>query len=283
MRVRKGYLYSFLSALVLIVFSTLLIPYAGSYHDGAPLGRSGGPSGGGRTCGDAGACHNTDVSHKEGLILTNIDTSGYMPDSTYTITARIDYEGRNTFGFQLSPQNHLAEYLGKLVSLDSETQTQANNHYITHTETGTSGSNGEKSWTFEWVAPEKGAGMLTFYAAFNAADGDGTESGDKIFFSMLDVYEHGTASTENSEANQFSITVYPNPVKDFMHIRLPAFSCEFVNIKLTNLSGQKIQAYKVKYSEFLSLRLEDKPAGGTYVLSLNACERHFRKIIFIQD
>ena len=57
--------------------------------------------------------------------------------------------------------------------------------YITHTEVGSVGELGEGfytvMWPFDWQAPVDFEGSVTFYAAGNISNGDGTSSGDLIF------------------------------------------------------------------------------------------------------
>ena len=55
-------------------------------------------------------------------------------------------------------------------------------------------SNNSKSWSMQWQAPSAGNGEITFYAAFIAANGDGTSAGDNIHFATLNVNE-GTSNT----------------------------------------------------------------------------------------
>ena len=54
--------------------------------------------------------------------------------------------------------------------------------YVEHTTDGIIPTQfGSKSWTFTWTAPNPTAGRVDFYAAGNAANGDGTNSGDYIY------------------------------------------------------------------------------------------------------
>lgn len=181
-----------------ILLTSLLIIgiliYDGSHNyiipnaTGAPGGYAGSPSDGGFTCA-VGGCHGGTATTKTGWITSNIPTTGYVPGIVYTITATATYAGRSTFGFEISPQK-AGGALGGTINITNTAQTHITaTKYITHTFSGISGS-GNKIWTFNWVAPPVGSGTITFYGAFNAANGDGTSFGDIIYTSTLAVSEN---------------------------------------------------------------------------------------------
>ena len=56
--------------------------------------------------------------------------------------------------------------------------------YIEHGAIGRAtgvGSSGGFTWQFNWTAPSSNEGDVTFYGVFNAANGDGSNGGDKIY------------------------------------------------------------------------------------------------------
>jgi len=64
------------------------------------------------------------------------------------------------------------------------TSDVGNRVYIEHGAIGKATGVGEKnafSWRFNWTAPSVSDGDVFFYGAFNAANGDGSNSGDKIY------------------------------------------------------------------------------------------------------
>ncbi|MEI6817209.1 MAG: choice-of-anchor V domain-containing protein [Bacteroidota bacterium] len=156
-----------------------------SYVGGPPAARTGSPGNGGSTC--YNGCHTgTAVTAQTGWITSNIPTQGYIGGTVYTITATATYTGRSTFGFEIACQNTSGTALGTIINTSS--QTQLNGTYITHNSTGVSGTN-SKTWTFNWKAPAAGTGAVTFYGAFNCANGNGNNFGDIIYTSTLAVPE----------------------------------------------------------------------------------------------
>ena len=159
---------------------------------GVQSGCSGDPASGSTNC---TGCHSGPAAQLQAdWITSDIPGSGYVPDVTYTITATATGMGHTKFGFQVSPQNSSGTILGTLVNTGSETKLTSNQKYITHTSMGTSGS-GSKAWTFNWTAPAPGSGEVTFYGAFNIANGNNSSSGDTIMLSTLSVKESATGFT----------------------------------------------------------------------------------------
>src|SRR3990167_8194730 len=123
-----------------------------AYSSGPPDGRTGSPADSLQTCNDTG-CHNN-----------------YALNSS---TAK--------HGFELSALDTNNNHVGTFSSVDGDGNTQTNNgDYIKHTSAGSSQS-GNASWNVNWTAPADGEGVVTFYAAGNEANGDGTNQGDYIY------------------------------------------------------------------------------------------------------
>src|ERR1035437_1090405 len=79
-----------------------------------PAGNTGSPGDGA----DCSGCH-SDFTLNSGTgtvtITSNIPVCGYVPLTTYSITAAITHNGLGEFQFQLSPQNIAGTYLGTLI------------------------------------------------------------------------------------------------------------------------------------------------------------------------
>lgn len=130
---------------------------------GSPAGYSGSPA----DAKDCSACHKAKAVAKEGLITISGGGTQYIPGKTYTIITVLKGTPKSKkFGFQLSPQDAKGKLLGKMVVTDATgTAIAKGNKYINQTEKGVDGA-GSKTWSFDWVAPEKGAGEVTFYGSY---------------------------------------------------------------------------------------------------------------------
>lgn len=113
----------------------------------------------------------------------------YFPGQEVTGTVTINHPNRSRFGFQLTALNETGSRAGTIDAID-RTRTQVvnalssfgNRRYIQHTFSGIDFSPGTPgSWTFTWRAPETPSGPVNFYASGNAADRNGSSSGDFIY------------------------------------------------------------------------------------------------------
>jgi hypothetical protein len=136
--------------------------------------------------------------------------------------------------------------------------------YITHKTAGTSGS-GTITWSFNWTAPAKGTGTVTFYGAFNIANNSGNALGDAIKLSQLVVTENITTSVDLiSEENQ--IKVWPNPVADVAHFFIPKENGNS-SIRIFNSAGSLVREMNSTSAD-VEMDLSDLPKG-VYYTSLN--------------
>ncbi|MFT5481324.1 MAG: hypothetical protein ACI9NN_002294 [Bacteroidia bacterium] len=215
---------------------------------GGPAGNTGSPNDG-QTCARAGCHSGPAVANETGVISSDIPAGGYLAGVTYNISVTLTKQGGTKFGFQLSPQGAGGSAIGTLIA-GTGSQIVGGN-YITHTFAGTSGS-GLKTWDFQWTAPASGTADVTFYAAYNFANGSGS-SGDVIDTGSL-TYSASTVGI--SEAQLEGITVYPNPVINEIHVASKDVD-EEIMITLFDAQGRRV--------------LGNKYAGGTDItIDVNA-------------
>jgi hypothetical protein len=177
-----------ISFAIIFITSQLIENPVQSNESGAPAGYTGSPGDNFTTCAD---CHSGPAeTFMAGWITSNIPASGYVPGTTYTVSATLTRPGHVVGGFQVSPQNNSGNLLGTLLITDpSHTKLVGSGKYVTHTSLGTQLSGGTRTWSFDWVAPATGTGGVTFYGAFNATNNQNNQSGDTIFISTMTVQE----------------------------------------------------------------------------------------------
>ena len=169
-----------------------------SLSGGAPTRHTGAP--GDQTCAE---CHlGTPLNGGAGKVeITYSGGSTYTPGQRGRFTVVVnDSDGRNRWGFEVSPR--LASSLqnsqaGTLHSVDGNTQVECEDggtqdacragqpQFVTHTTAGTRSNRFE----FEWTPPNTGAGEVRIYVAGNAANGNGSNSGDRIYTASLSLTE----------------------------------------------------------------------------------------------
>ena len=172
-----------------IFIAILLIFYgntASGFLSGSIAGRTGAPN---DIC-DSLTC-NTDPCHTSYRLDTGRAKFSITVPTTYetskTIDVLITFDNSNTglHGFEITAMDTTNTKIGTFTSTDDTTQTESyRNQYAAHTTIGTA----ESSWTIQWSAPsENVSGPITFYAAGNEANGDGTSAGDYIYTSTATV------------------------------------------------------------------------------------------------
>ncbi len=164
---------------------------------GAPPGRTGAPPGDNCT-----VCHQGTVNSGAGSLKIEFSNgSTYAPGQTYKVRVTLADPAAQRWGFELTARMG-ADKLDKVGSfaIDNSTLTQFSpgstpGEYVTHTTAGTSpGTTGSSSWEVNWTAPAAGTGPVTFYAAGNAANNNGANTGDLIYTTSLTVAEAGGAA-----------------------------------------------------------------------------------------
>jgi hypothetical protein len=145
---------------------------------GPPAGFSGAPGEN-----DCTACH---VSTTGGISAFFIAApENYTPGETYQIVVAHTATDptRLRWGFELTALTANNAAAGTFSNLSANTQTLSDSgrNYIEHTLAGTfAGQANSAGWVFNWTAPATNVGPVTFYAAGNQANNDGTSDGDRI-------------------------------------------------------------------------------------------------------
>jgi hypothetical protein len=167
---------------VLFILSAFILAFvliSGTFNSGGSHGAKTGSPLDGANCAQ---CHRSSVTTVE-WISSTIPNTGYLPGHKYTVTINADDPAAMKFGFECTAESSDGKQ-GLFAVTDSvRTKLTNKNLAITHRFEGISPVNGKIAWSFDWTAPVKGTGEVTFYAAVNAADGNGNPGGDKIYTS----------------------------------------------------------------------------------------------------
>jgi hypothetical protein len=100
----------------------------------------------------------------------------YLPITKYPITVKIYQREQTRWGFELKTT------AGKIFVSDSTNTRLSAKKYLKQTLYGTyAGNTAGGQWSFIWQAPNKSVDTVFFYAAGNAANNDGSKSGDYIY------------------------------------------------------------------------------------------------------
>jgi uncharacterized protein (TIGR03437 family) len=164
--------------------------------NGPIVRRTGAPIDGGQDC---SACHRTfSPANSDARGFVRISAVNYTPGQRQTLRVQVFHPDAARWGFQLtarlaSDENAKAGVLSPSapnIQVVCDPQGSApcgtDREFAEHAEPGTRiGANGLATWNIEWLPPAAGSGEVVFYVAGNAANGDGTNAGDRIYTSSL--------------------------------------------------------------------------------------------------
>lgn len=170
------------AGILLSVIFLSSIREANTQSKGAQLRNTGSPGdGANNTCAKFG-CHVGTINSFPGSVnidVSSIPASGYAPGVTYSLKVTVAESGRNTFGFQMTAEDPNQNKMGTYS--DNSSVRQEFTNWVTHKITSSTGV-----FTFNWTAPFSNED-ITFYAAGNAANGNGLSSGDHIYTSSATI------------------------------------------------------------------------------------------------
>ncbi len=209
-------------------------------------GRAGATASPGETSCNTSGCHNGNlVNSGGGSILIDAPTMTgweYIPSQVYPINVTVAKTGVSLFGFGFEALRSTGAN-GGMLSITNAVQTRILTAVISgnvrtnvvHKLNGGATPN-LHTFTFNWTAPVTGTGDITFYAAGNAANGNGSTSGDFIYTTSQIVTE-STSGLEDI-ANNYSVQVFPNPAIEKLNVRFKLEEPAFVEIKLVDIAGK---------------------------------------------
>ncbi|HEX5001824.1 MAG TPA: choice-of-anchor V domain-containing protein [Bacteroidia bacterium] len=272
---------------LLLLFSAITMSFILS--DNGRAGVTGSP---GETTCNTSSCHvGNPVNSANGsieIVAPTMTNWQYTPGQVYPISVTVSQTGRSLFGLGFeSLQSSGAN--GGALTISNATQTQLKNAVIggnlrtsvVHKLNGGASAN-THTFTFNWTAPASTVGNVTFYAAGNAANGNGSESGDYIYTVNQLVVPVTSGIVENEASSVFA--TYPNPVTDELHVDYFLADKSGIQIQLYTLEGKLVSALfdgvqdKGKHTETFSTN--SNYTSGVYLLRFsNGTSDHYKKIL----
>lgn len=153
---------------------------------GAPAQVTGAPGEG--TC---AACHGGTPNSGPGSLQIRFDgLTNWVPGQAVKVKVTLADPNATRWGFQLTARaaSNPNQMAGSFRIIEDTTRFASNPppglQFVTHTSSGTRpGTTGSVSWEVEWTPPsDAGFGDVIFYAAGNAANGNGqADPGDRIY------------------------------------------------------------------------------------------------------
>ena len=177
-------------------------------------GSTGAP--GENTCGQTG-CHSSGSFNPMASIrvedMDGNQISEYFPGTTYKVILTNSATGASRYGFQITSLNATSdEFMGVWSDESTNAQITALSQRTYLEQQGTSSVN---EISANWTAGEMEFGDITFYAATNAVNGNGSPSGDGTASTSLTIPQAVLSTSDIQDAN---LSIFPNPSSDVINI-----------------------------------------------------------------
>ncbi|MCP4290943.1 MAG: T9SS type A sorting domain-containing protein [bacterium] len=229
-----------LLACVALIMS-LNISLAMAYSSGPPNGRTNAP--GESTC---TGCHSSfPLNSGSGTLAVSGIGETYEAGQNYDLTISLDDPSASRWGFELTVIGEDGNAIGNLVNLNGHTQTSnaSSRLYMKQTSAGTqNGTTGGVTWPFRWNAPEAGSGEATIYIAGNAANGNFSTSGDRIYtISQSWTEDNTSAAPVQSLASAELRQNYPNPFNPRTTLAFDLKESQMVRMSIYSIDGRMVK------------------------------------------
>ena len=243
-----------------------------AHVSGADPGKTGAPNE--QNCTE---CHAGTATRGRGVEIQFPGGQTYSPGQKQRLTIRVTGAQTPVYGFSISARVvSSGNQAGSFASVDGATQVicqdgrvkpaggscsaQFPREYPTHTSPRADGT-----FTVEWTPPDSNAGEVRFYAAGNAANGNGSNSGDQIFLNEFTAtFQAGTPPPSIRAAD---------PVLQAFTGKAGLSAGTWIEIYGTNLSpttrqwaGSDFQGNRAPTSlDGVSVNVNGKPAFVSYI------------------
>ncbi len=228
------------SAAVLIL--AVILTGASFYSTGAPSRRTGAP--GDFTCADSG-CHAGNGLNSSTGSIAFVAPSEYAPSTPVNFVLQTQRPGAQAFGFSITARDAFNHAIGSWEIIPGSGTALSENGldptHVTHDQAARVFD--EHQWNLRWIPPNMDAGVVTFYAATNTANGNGNQLGDFIFTTS-----HQLSFASGVDVEQFEIpqriaiqSAFPNPAHESITLSLDSFLAETVSIEFFDMSGRLVK------------------------------------------
>jgi hypothetical protein len=141
---------------------------------------------------DCSECHTGVGSAGKLTVALSSGATTYNPGETVKVKVTLDDPSAARWGFQLTVRKtaSIGNGSGVVASADNTTLVADAGpvQFIGHSNAKTGRTTA--TWEFDWTAPAAGSGSAIFYAAGNAANGNGAaDAGDRVYKGSLEIAE----------------------------------------------------------------------------------------------
>jgi len=256
---------------LLVAVALVMVPdYAMTNSGSAPARRTGAP--GEATCASS-FCHDSfGLNTGSGSVEITVPAT-YTSGEVIEVRVKVAEEGAQRFGFQVTAKDANGDDAGTFALSNGEIRFASNQSgYITHSPAVRVPN--EKEWSVEWTAPDVSIGDITFYATGNAANGNGSRTGDQIYStSVVTTPSTGVAVEDELVNGSFALeAAYPNPFITTTTIPFELKDAAPVTLRVYDMNGKMVQdralGVRVAGSHEVDIEAEGL-SSGLYIYELS--------------
>ena len=241
---RKIPIIFFIISFIVVFASRVAIPES----DHPPVAKTGAPM---ETSCATTNCHTGAITGGSISFTFGNNDSTYRISTNYMITVTVDDMSQlpaGLFGFEmtaLNSSNNAAGFFTVITPANTWDSTAFGRNYIAH-----KNATDNNSWTFSYQAPPTNVGVISFYIAANAANGNGDSAGDNIYKTSFTIDPDPKVGIEQRQL-----------LDDPFMITYPLTALKFINV-----------AYTMKHEGFIKVDVVD--IHGRFVRSLVSARQH---------
>ena len=126
------------------------------------------------------ACHANGASGNGSLTLEGLPAK-FEAGKTYSLTVKLSHGGAKKAGFRLAAQTPTGAQAGKIINRDPSMDVHVAQTvtFLKQSYNGTVTNGADRSWTFQWKAPETGSAVFSVEGV--AGNGDGSVREDHTY------------------------------------------------------------------------------------------------------
>ncbi len=205
----------------------------------------------------------------------------YLPGQTYTLELTLADPEAMRWGFEFTILDTAGDSIGQISPVDGTTQISStgNRDYAKHTSAGTfPGTPDAHTWQVQWIAPAVATGEVMLYVAGNAANNNGSTSGDRIYATSFVFGEENVVGVGDMPLASQLLPNYPNPFNPATTIGFNLPEAQAVSLTVYSLDGRLVttlvnEAMPAGQHESIWMGRDDsgrRVAAGTYLYRLQA-------------
>ena len=254
---------------------------------GSHISSTGAP--GEQTCAQAGCHADASIEHDDNKAVTLLTLGNgeksYTPSTKYTVRLHAAKLGVGRFGFQIVALDTTNRSIGTFavpqgsnrVQLQKGAINSSDRYYVTHTTAGNKPIlNEEIDWLFNWTAPPKYKGKVTFYYCVNATNMDNASTGDHLYLAS-ESYSATTTNIEEQEQVSNNFSIYPTIANEYLTVENKSGFEKNTSYSIVSIGGMPLLNNQVENgSTASSIPLSSLP-NGFYSLVISTGETTFVK------